>query len=76
MTEETKLEVPNFAATTVGKKMYSPKQWLEILRQYTKRKHIMDITELIRKSEIAQTGWSGKNCSTKSLHLGHWPRST
>ena len=42
------------------KKIFTPKQWLERFRQYAKRKHKMDITELIRGAEMTQTGWSGK----------------
>ena len=60
MTEESKIEVPNFEATSDGRKIFTPKQWLERFRQYAKRKHKMDITELIRGTEMTQTGWSGK----------------
>ena len=60
MTEESKIEVPNFEATSDGKKIFTPKQCLERFRQYAKRKHKMDITELIRGAEMTQTGWSGK----------------
>ena len=60
MTEESKIEVPNFEATSDGKKIFTPKQWLEKFRQYAKRKHKMDITELIRGAEMTQTGWTGK----------------
>ena len=56
MAEENKIEVPNFEATSDGKRIFTPKQWLERFRQYTKRKHKMDITELIRGAEITQTG--------------------
>ena len=60
MTEESKIEVPNFEATSDGKSIFTLKQWLERFRQYTKRKLKMDITELIRGAKITQTGWSGK----------------
>ena len=60
MTAESKIEVPNFEATSDGKKIFTPKQWLEIFRQYAKRKHKMDITELKRGAEMTQTGWAGK----------------
>ena len=59
MTQEaTQLEVPNFEATTDGKKIFTPKQWLERFRQYTKRKYKTDIAELIRGEEITQTDWA------------------
>ena len=37
--EATQLEVPNFEATTDGKKIFTPKQWLERFRQYMKGKY-------------------------------------
>ena len=58
--EESKIEVPNFEATSDGKKIFTPKQWLERFRQYAKRKHKIDITELIRGAEMTRTGWAGK----------------
>ena len=60
MAEDSKIEVPNFEATSDGKRIFTPKQWLERFRQYTKRKHKMDISELIRGAEMTQTSWSGK----------------
>ena len=60
MTEESKIELPNFEATSDGKRIFTQKQWLERFRQYTKTQHKMDIAELIRGAEITQTGWSGK----------------
>ena len=60
MAEENKIEVPNSEATSDGKRIFTPKQWLERFRQYTKRKHKMEITELIRGAEITQTGRSAK----------------
>ena len=60
MMEESKIEVPNFEATSDGKKIFTLKQWLERFRQYAKRKHKIDITELIRGAEMTQIGWSDK----------------
>ena len=60
MMKESKIKVPNFEATSDGKKILTPKQWLERFRQYAKRKHKVDITELIHGAEMTQTGWSGK----------------
>ena len=60
MTEESRIEVPIFEATSDGKRIFTPKQWLERFRQYTKRKHKMVTTELIRGAEITQTGRSEK----------------
>ena len=61
MTQEaTQLEVPNFEATTDGKKNFTPKKWLERFRQYTKRKYKMDIAELIRGEEMTKADWAAK----------------
>ena len=39
MTPETKqIEVPNFEAISDGKRIFTPKEWLERFRQYTKKK--------------------------------------
>ena len=59
MTQEAaQIEEQNFEATTDWKKIFTPKQWLERFRQYTKRKYKMDIAELIR----------GKNDSKRMGH--------
>ena len=61
MTTETKqTEVPNFEATSDGKRIFTPKQWLERFRQYMKRKYKIDITELIRGAKMTQNGWAEK----------------
>ena len=55
MTQEAaQIEVPNFEATTDGKKILTPKQWLERFRHYTKRKDKMDIAELIQGEKMMQ----------------------
>ena len=61
MTQETnQIEVPNLAATSDGKSIFTPKQWLERFRQYTKRNYKIDIAELIRGADITQNGWTEK----------------
>ena len=55
MTE--KFQVPNFEATAERKKIYTLKQWLERVRQYTKRKRKVDIAEVVRGAELARSGW-------------------
>ena len=59
-TETKQIEVPDFEATSDGKRIFTPMQWLERFRQYTKRKHKIDITELIRGVEMTQNDWTGK----------------
>ena len=57
MTTETKQsEVPNFEATSDGKRIFTPNQWVERFRQNTKRKYRIDITELIQGAEMTQNG--------------------
>ena len=61
MTTETKqIELPNFEATSDGKRIFTPKQWLERFRIYTKRTYRIDITELIRGAEMTQNGYTEK----------------
>ena len=70
MAKDSKIEVPIFEATSDGKRIFTPKQWLERFRQYTKRKHKMDISELIRGAEMTQTGWSGKEIEIQEDFIG------
>ena len=62
--EATQIEVRNFEATTDGEKIFTPKQWLEQFRQYTKRKHKTDMAELFRGAEMTQN-----DCSTKGTQI-------
>ena len=57
-TKPKQIEVPNFEATSDGKRIFTPKQWIEIFRQYTKRKYKNDITELIRGPEMTQNSYT------------------
>ena len=75
MTEESKIEVPNFEATSDGKKIFTPKQWLERFRQYAKRKHKMDITELIRGAEMTNRLGRKRSRNPRRLHMGNRHRS-
>ena len=56
----TQNEVPNFEATTDRKEIFTPKQWLERFRQYTKRKHKIDIAEIIRGADMTQNDLAKK----------------
>ena len=62
--EKNRVEVPNLEATSDGKKIFTPKQWLERFRQYTKRKYKIDIAELIQGAEKTQNGWTDKEIET------------
>ena len=55
MTQEGKqIEVSNLEAAQDEKRIFTPILWLERFRQYTKRKHKIDISELIRGAEMTQ----------------------
>ena len=64
------IEVRNFEATSDGKRIFTPKQWLERFRQNTKRKYKIDITELIRGAEMTQNGWTKKKQKYKKSSYG------
>ena len=51
--------VPNLEAkATDGNPVFTPRQWLESLRQFFKREHKINIIPLMKREEI--TNWSGK----------------
>ena len=59
-----KIAVPNLEAKAGdGNPVFTPKQWLERFRQFTKREHKIDITPLIEGEEVTETGWTGKEKS-------------
>ena len=76
MTQEaTQIEVPNFEATTDKGKIFTLKQWLERFRQYTKRKHKIDIAELLRGVNTTQNDWAKKKPRYKKISYGASPMS-
>ena len=58
--ETSRIEVPNLEATSPRKRIFTPKQWLERFRHYTKREYKIDIAELIRGADVTQNGWPKK----------------
>ena len=53
--------VPNLEAkASDGNPIFTPRQWLERFRQFTKREHKIDITPLVKGEEITETGWTTK----------------
>ena len=53
--------VPNLEAkATEGNPVFTSKQWLERLRQFSKQEHKIDIAPLNKGEEITQNGWTGK----------------
>ena len=71
MTQEAnQMEVPNLAATSDGKRIFTPEQWLERFRQYTKMKYRIDLTEIIRGAEMTHNGWTDEKVKYKKLSNG------
>ena len=53
--------VPNLETqATDGNPVFTPRQWLEIFKQFTKREHKTDITPLLKGEEITDSGWAAK----------------
>ena len=53
-----KVPVPYFETVGPdGKRIYIPKQWIEIFRQYIKRTEKIDIIELINEQPLTIAGW-------------------
>ena len=53
--------VPNLEAkASDGNAVFTPRQWLERFRQFTKREHKIDITPLIKGEDVTDSGWPGK----------------
>ena len=53
--------VPNLEAkASDGNQLFTPRQWLERFRQFTKREHKIDITPLIKGEDITEAGWTAE----------------
>ena len=53
--------VPNLEArASDGNAVFTLRQWLERFRQFTKREHKIDTQPLIKREDITETGWTGK----------------
>ena len=53
MTEKN--SVPNLEArASDGYAIFTPRQWLELFRQFTKREHRIDIAPLIKREDITE----------------------
>ena len=74
MTEKT--TVPNIEARA-SDGIFTPRQWLERFRQFTKREHKIDIAPLIKGEDITATEWTGKKTTYPGrFHFGSGTRST
>ena len=75
-TEENKIEESNFEATSDGKRIFTPKQWLERFWQYTKRKtqnghYRIDMGSWKNANRVVRK----RNRNPGRLFMGNWSRS-
>ena len=69
MTTE-KLTVPYLEEKTPdGKPAYTPKQWIERFKQFSKREHKMGITPLLKGEEMTATDWTTKKTNPRRFHM-------
>ena len=68
--------VPNLEAkASDGSPIFTPRQWLERFRQFTKREHKIDITPLVKGEDITEAGWTAeKKQKSKKILSGEWDR--
>ena len=53
--------VPNLETkATDGNPVFTPRQWLERFKHFTKREHKIDITPLLKGEDITDSGWGAK----------------
>ena len=53
--------VPNLEAKASDRNpIFTPRQWLERFRQFTKREHKIDITLLVKGEDITEAGWTAE----------------
>ena len=53
--------VPNLETkATDGNPVFTPRQWLERFKQFTKQEHKIDVKPLLKGEVITDTGWAAK----------------
>ena len=60
---------------TDGNRVFTPRQWLERFKQFTKREHKIDITPLLKGEEITDCGWAGKEQAIQDFIWGVGPEA-
>ena len=56
--------VPNLETKATDRNpVFTPRQWLERFKQFTKREHKIDNTPLLKGEDITDSGWAGKEQS-------------
>ena len=67
--------VPSLEAkSTDGNSAYTPRQWLERLRQFWKQEHKNDIVQLLKGESNVDTDWNGKEQAVREIFFGEWER--
>ena len=60
--------VPNLETkATDGNPVFTPRQWLERFKQFTKREHKIDITPLLKGEDITDSGYGAKEQAPEAL---------
>ena len=63
--------VPNLEAKATDENpVFTPKQWLERFRQFSKREHKIDIAPLIKGEEITQNSWTANKQAIQEDFIG------
>ena len=72
-----KNKVPNLETkATDGNPVFTPRQWLERFKQFTKREHKIDITPLLKSEENRFQLGRKRTSNTKRFYLGSGTGST
>ena len=62
------------AKASDGNAVFTPRQWLERFRQFTKREHRIDISQLLKGEDVTESGWTGKEqlIQEEKISSGEW----
>ena len=63
------------AKASDGNAVFTPRQWLERFRQFTKREHEIDITPLLKGEEVTELDGPEKKNSSERISFGEWDRT-
>ena len=68
--------VPNLEARARDRNpIFTPRQWLGSLRQFTKREHKIDTTPLLKGEHITDTEWTGKESAYQEDFIWEVPQA-
>ena len=68
--------VPNLETkATDGNPVFTPRQWLERFKQFTKREHKIDIKPLLKGEDTTDSGWGAKEQAIQDFIWGVGPEA-